>query len=131
MPQENFHPDLEKIQQEYQTRLGAAEGEMTPEKEKEVLKQVIAERFQAVSQDQTTQADKDASAKAAEKPLEKSEARGKYQYAIDALIRTAFEKGLTKAVQEVRNMGNAFLIDAFHDELVNKFYSEIKSRENA
>ncbi len=130
MDQPNFHPELESIQSEFQQRVKSIEGEVTPEKEKEVLKQVISEKFQAVPQTQT-QADE---TRKKEKPLpaaSQQDFKAQYQYAIDSLINTAFEKGLAKAVQEVREMHNAFLIDAFHDELVDKFYSEIKSKENA
>ena len=128
MDQPNLHPELEGIQSEFQQRVKSIEGEVTPEEEKEILKQVISEKFQAVPQTQTQAADDKK-----EQPLpppSPQDSKTQYQYAVDSLINTAFEKGLTKAVQEVRDTHNAFLIDAFHDELVDKFYSEIKSKEN-
>lgn len=129
MDQPNLHPELEKIQSEFQQRVKSIDGELTPEKEKEALKQVISEKFQAVPQTQT-QADE---VKKKEEPLPaapQQDSKNQYQYAVDSLVNTAFEKGLIKAVQEARDTHNAFLIDAFHDELVDKFYSEIKSKEN-
>ncbi len=130
MDQSNLHPELEKIQGEFQQRVKSIDGELTPEKEKEVLKQVISEKSQAVPQTQT-QADE---VKKKEEPLPagppQQDSKNQYQYAVDSLVNTAFEKGLVKAVQEARDTRNAFLIDAFHDELVDKFYAEIKSKEN-
>lgn len=130
MDQSNLHPELENIQQEFRQKAKAIEGELTPEKEKEVLRQVISEKFQAVPQTQT-QADE---VKKKEEPLPpptpQQDSKNQYQYAIDSLVNTAFEKGLAKAVQEARGTRNAFLIDAFHDELIDKFYAEIKSRGN-
>lgn len=129
MDQSNLHPELEKIQSEFQQRVKSIDGELTPEKEKKVLKQVISEKFQAVPQTQT-QADEVKKKEEPLPPTPQQDSKNQYQYAIDSLVNTAFEKGLVKAVQEARDTRNAFLIDAFHDELVDKFYAEIKSKEN-
>ncbi len=136
MDQQNFHPELEDIQQEFQQRIKAHEGGLTPEKEKDVLKQVIAEKFQAQPQTQTqaqTQAGDEQTDHKKTVPTVASvtNSQDQYQSTVDSLVHTVFEKGLSEAIKDVRGMGNAFLIDAFHDELVDKFYSEIKLKENA
>lgn len=130
MAENNFHPELENIQQEYRRRIELVENDLTPEKEKEILKQVIAEKFQAVPT-QTPVAAQTQTVPATAQPNQIDDLNQPYQHVIDALVQTTFEKGLSKAVQEVRAMKNAFLIDAFHDELANKFYAEIKTKENA
>ncbi len=130
MDQPNLHPEFKNIQNEFQQRIKSVAEKVTPEREKEILKQMMTEKFQAVPQPQTqVQTD---NGKETEEflPAASPDPKTQYQYAIDSLISTAFEKGLTKAVQEARETHNAFLIDAFHDELVDRFYVEINSMEN-
>ncbi len=130
MAESNFHPELKNIQQEFQQRVKDIEGELTAEREKEILKQVISEKFKATPQANQTSDIGNQTADPETNKIAATNAKQQYQPLVDSLINTVFEKGLSKAVEEVRNTRNAFLIDAFHDELVDKFYAEIKSKEN-
>lgn len=41
------------------------------------------------------------------------------------LINVSFQKGLAEGVKLVRALNNAYLIDEFHDELVDEFYKKL------
>ncbi len=47
---------------------------------------------------------------------------------IALLVQTAFQKGIREAVDLVRRTHNPYLIDAFHDALVDKFLDEMKQK---
>ena len=44
------------------------------------------------------------------------------------LVQTAFQKGIAEAVDQVRRTHNPYLIDSFHDALVDKFLDEMKQK---
>lgn len=44
---------------------------------------------------------------------------------IDLAVKTAFNKGIDEAVEQVRRTQNAHLIDAFHDLLVDELYQRL------
>lgn len=48
--------------------------------------------------------------------------------AIDELIVTAFTKGLDKAVHQAQKLNSPYLLDAFHDTLVDKLYNELLAK---
>jgi len=41
---------------------------------------------------------------------------------VKILVDLAFEKGIAKAVKEAKKTGDAYLIDAFHDALIDEVY---------
>jgi hypothetical protein len=47
---------------------------------------------------------------------------------IKPFVDLAFEKNIPTAVHVVRKTGNAHLLDAFHDILVDRFYAELIKR---
>lgn len=44
------------------------------------------------------------------------------------LVDTAFQNGLLAAIDEARTMNDPYLLDAFHDTLVDKLYQELITR---
>lgn len=46
---------------------------------------------------------------------------------VNRLIEIVFSKGITAALKEVENE-EPFIMDAFHDALIDKMYDELKSR---
>ena len=44
---------------------------------------------------------------------------------LDDLVKTAFEKNIHTAIDMSFKTSNAYLIDAFHDRLVDEFYAEL------
>lgn len=44
------------------------------------------------------------------------------------LINLAFEKGLNRAIKIAKDLNDAYVLDEFHDLVVDKLYSELKRR---
>lgn len=44
---------------------------------------------------------------------------------VKALVDMAFHEGVAKAVEEAKKTGDAYLIDAFHDALVDEVYDTL------
>lgn len=47
---------------------------------------------------------------------------------VKALTDLAFEKGLNHAIKVAKNLNDAFILDEFHDQLVDKFYKELLAK---
>ena len=47
---------------------------------------------------------------------------------IAQLVQIAFQDGITSAVRRARQTHNPYLIDAFHDALVDRFLDEMKKK---
>ncbi len=47
------------------------------------------------------------------------------QEKLQHLVNVAFQKGIEEAVKEARALGDPYLLDAFHDVLVDKLYDEL------
>ena len=48
--------------------------------------------------------------------------------ALQTLVNTAFNDGLVKAIDDARKMKDAYILDAFHDLLVDRLYKELVER---
>lgn len=44
---------------------------------------------------------------------------------LEFLVKLSFEKGLDEAVKLARALDNSYLIDEFHDQLVDQFYKQL------
>lgn len=47
---------------------------------------------------------------------------------VNALIQQVFEKGLERAIKDAKNF-EPYVLDAFHDALVDRMYDELKRRK--
>lgn len=47
---------------------------------------------------------------------------------VAGLVQIAFQNGITEAVRRARATGNPYLIDSFHDALVDRFLDEMKQK---
>lgn len=98
--------------------------------EKEVVRQAVAEK---ISPSMPVSTNSSATATATVPP--KSSSKTSYLDGLDkesveqiqSLVALVFEKGFDAAIQEVSLM-EPFIIDAFHDALVDRLYDELKSR---
>ena len=115
---EKIYKDFEKKRAEVLKQPEFKEGEITKEKEKEILKEAVSEqvqKLQPVSGDQqkavvaTSQQIKD-------EPKERQ---------IQALIDVVFEKGISHAVEVARRLDSPYLLDEFHDALVDELYNKL------
>lgn len=50
------------------------------------------------------------------------------QEKLQHLVNIAFERGLVEAIAEARKMHDPYILDAFHDALVDKLYDELIAR---
>ena len=44
---------------------------------------------------------------------------------IEALVQVAFDKGIAKAIEEVKAKNDPHLLDDFHDALIDRFYQKL------
>lgn len=57
------------------------------------------------------------------------EESARQQESLQHLVNVAFEHGLVKAINEARIMKEPYILDAFHDLLVDKLYQELINRD--
>ncbi|MBU4285033.1 hypothetical protein KKF60_00330 [Patescibacteria group bacterium] len=93
------------------------EGELSPEKQKEILKEAISERITTA---QPVISQQQVAAQTAQKLKDQPKDRQ-----IQLLIEMAFEKGIVEAVEVAKNLDNPYLLDEFHDALVDEFYKKL------
>lgn len=87
--------------------------ELSPEKEKEMLRQTVSERIaQPSSQPVATQSVQQVQSQPKERQIK-------------LLTDLAFEKGIPHAVEVVKKMDNPYLLDEFHDALVDELYKKL------
>ncbi len=116
---------MEKIYKKFETRkaeaIAAREGreeEFGPEKDKEILKEIVSEEFQEAEKVVLPE----------EKEIKKSAEQIKNQpkeRQLQFLVDLALEKGIVEAVNLVRSLDNPYLLDEFHDTLVDQLYSQL------
>ncbi len=51
------------------------------------------------------------------------------QEKLQHLVDIAFERGLVEAIAAARKMHDPYILDAFHDALVDKLYNELVRRQ--
>jgi DNA-binding transcriptional MerR regulator len=96
--------------------LESKEAGLSPEKQKEILKDVVSEKIQAIQPSRVNQ-------QAAQKIQELQEQPKERQ--IQILTEMAFEKGIVYAVEIAKNLDNPYLLDEFHDVLVDQLYNKL------
>jgi hypothetical protein len=99
-------------------RVENKEGGLSVEKQKEILKEVVSEKIaetpsiSPVSQQVVQQA----TVKLKDEPKERQ---------IELLVQMTFDKGVVEAVEIAKNLDNPYLLDEFHDALVDHLYSKL------
>ena len=117
MPEE-IYKQFEKKRAEALKQPGFKEKDLTPEKEKEILKEAVSERitnaqtFQPTQQQAAVQNAKQISSQ----PKEKQ---------VYLLTELAFDKGIPHAIEVARRLDNPYLLDEFHDALVDELYNKL------
>lgn len=100
------------------------------ENSKEILKQVVQPVVygaQAQSSGQSA-ANNDAAGSSPYLPDYINQVPEEVRLAVETLLDTAFRSGIGEAASKARVAG-PFILDAFHDALVDKLYAEMKSRK--
>jgi hypothetical protein len=94
------------------------EGELSVEKQKEILKEAVNERIstaQPISASQQ-QVIVQTVQKLKDEPKERQ---------IQLLTQMAIDKGVIEAINIARNLDNPYLLDEFHDALIDHFYNQL------
>ena len=94
------------------------EGELSKEKEKEILREAISERIEKVPPLLPAQQ------KAIAQKVQQIKAQPKERQ-IQLLIEMAFEKGVFEAVEVARRLDSPYLLDEFHDALIDELYNKL------
>lgn len=89
---------------------------LSPEKQKEILKEIVSEKIQATQLSQTNQQVIQKVQELQKQPKERQ---------IQTLTEMAFEKGVVYAVEIAKNLDNPYLLDEFHDVLVDQLYNKL------
>jgi len=126
----NFQEHLETVAQDFQERSSGVD--LPPDQEKKIIKEIVKEKFSPsvpVSSPPAAQANDDAKSDSATQAQSREDLNRQYQAVVDGFIQNAISGDLTQVVKEVNRSNNPWVIDQFHDVLVDKFYSEIKARQ--
>ncbi len=63
-----------------------------------------------------------------QQPQLSEDARKELEAKLQILVSIAFERGLVEAIKEARKANEPYLLDAFHDTLVDRLYDELVRR---
>ncbi|HDY72938.1 MAG TPA: hypothetical protein ENH90_02160 [bacterium] len=94
------------------------EKELTPEQHKEILKEGVSKRIK------TAQPVPPAQEQVVVSSVQQIKIEPKERQ-IQLLTDLAFEKGIPHAVEVAKRLENAYLLDEFHDALVDKLYNKL------
>lgn len=97
--------------------LKSHEGVLSPEQEKEILREAIKERLDT---GQVSASQQQIVAQTAQNIKDEPKERQ-----IELLTNLAFEKGIVEAVKVAQKLDNPYLLDEFHDTLVDKLYNKL------
>ena len=95
-----------------------AERELSLEKQKEILRQAVSERIT------TAQPVSPAQQQAATQKAQQIKDQPKERQ-IELLKQMAFEKSVIEAVEVAKKLDNPYLLDEFHDALVDELYNKL------
>ena len=115
MPEEILK-NFEQKRAEALKALESKEAGLSPEKQKEILKDVVSEKIQTIQPSQVNQQVAQKIQELQEQPKERQ---------IQILTEMAFEKGIVYAVEIAKNLDNPYLLDEFHDVLVDQLYNKL------
>ena len=115
MPEEILK-NFEKKRAEALKVLESKEAGLSLEKQKEILKDVVSEKIQTIQPSRVNQQVAQKIQELQEQPKERQ---------IQILTEMAFEKGVVYAVEIAKNLDNPYLLDEFHDVLVDQLYNKL------
>lgn len=109
---------FEAKQAEVLGRLEQKENALTPEKQKEILKEAVNERI----------AENISLAPAVQQVVQQTATSLKnepQERQIALLTQMAFDKGVVEAIEIAKNLDNPYLLDEFHDALIDHLYNKL------
>lgn len=115
---EELYKQFEKKRAEALKQPEFKEKEITSEKQKEILRQAVSERIQK------TQPVPPAQQQVVVQKVQQIRAESKERQ-IQLLTDLAFEKGIPHAIEVAKRLENPYLLDEFHDALVDELYNKL------
>ena len=115
MPEEILK-NFEQKRAEALKALESKEAGLSLEKQKEILKDVVSEKIQTIQPSQVNQQVAQKIQELQEQPKERQ---------IQILTEMALEKGVVYAVEIAKNLDSPYLLDEFHDVLVDQLYNKL------
>lgn len=92
--------------------------ELSPEKEKEILKEALSQHIERIQP--ITRAQQQTITQAAQQIKDQPKERQ-----IQLLINLAFEKSVIEAIEVARGLDNPYLVDELHDTLIDELYNKL------
>ena len=115
---EELYKQFEKKRAEALKQPEFKEKELTSEKQREILRQAVSERIQK------TQPVPSAQQQVAVQKVQQIKTESKERQ-IQLLTDLAFEKGIPHAIEVAKRLENPYLLDEFHDALVDELYNKL------
>lgn len=109
----NFEAKKAEILKQSETQ----EVELSAEKQKEILKNAVYEKVMSATYTPVQQ-------QAAQQQAQKIKDEPKERQ-IELLIQMAFDKSVIEAVEVAKKLNNSYLLDEFHDALMDKLYDTL------
>lgn len=130
---ENISHDIERLTQELEEKRQQLAEASETHADKELLRQVIGERIQAAPPASQTSVPPSAAAigalgdDSADFPNYLAGASDDIKAHVHHLIQIAMTSGIEKAASSAKKE-SSYVLDAFHDALVDKLYNDLKGR---
>lgn len=115
---EEIYKEFERKRAEVLKQPEFKEGELPPEKEKEILREAVSERIKKVQP--TPVSKQPATLQTAQQIKDQPKERQ-----VQLLINLVFEKGIDEAVDVAKHLDSPYLIDELHDTLVDELYNKL------
>lgn len=109
----NFEARKAEILKQPETK----EAGLSPEKEREILKNAVYEKVMNI---QYTPAQQQAVQQQVQKLKDEPKERQ-----IELLVKMAFDRSVVEAVGVAKSLDSSYLLDEFHDTLVDKLYDKL------
>ena len=100
------------------TRPEEKENVLSPEKQKEILKEAVDEKIAETPIVSTVrqQVVQQTTVKLKNEPKERQ---------IELLVQMVFDKGIVEAIEVAKNLDSPYLLDEFHDTLIDHLYDKL------
>ena len=94
------------------------ENVLSPEKQKEILKEAVDEKIAEIPIVSTVrqQVVQQTTVKLKNEPKERQ---------IELLVQMVFDKGIVEAIEVAKNLDSPYLLDEFHDTLIDHLYDKL------
>lgn len=115
---EEIYKNFEVKMADLMSKVENKEGIVSPEAGKKILEEAVRERIQNAQSIPLSQQ------QVVAQSAQQIKAQPKERH-IELLTQMAFDKGVVEAVEVAKKMDNPYLLDEFHDALVDELYNKL------